>query len=98
MRANTPAEILALPFSALSSVDRNNWVDDVSQIDDNHNENINEDNLVKADQKDKKNVKDDKSAVEREKCDQSFWQSGASGHLFTLRQQSQNRYVDCLST
>ena len=47
-------------------------IDDISQVDDNHNENINGDNVVKADEDNKEGVKDKKSSVENEKYDQRF--------------------------
>ena len=59
-------------FSTLTSVHGYNWKDDVGQVDDNHNDNINVDNVVKADEENKEGVKDEKSSVEKEKCDQRF--------------------------
>ena len=59
-------------FSTLTSVHGDNWKDDVGQVDDNHNDNINVDNVVKADEENKEGVKDEKSSVEKEKCDQRF--------------------------
>ena len=56
-------------------------IDNISQVDDNHNENINGDNVVKADEDNKEGVKDEKSSVENEKCDQRFWEPVASSHL-----------------
>ena len=47
-------------------------IDDISQVDDNHNENINGDNVVKADEDNKEGVKDEKSSVENEKCVKGF--------------------------
>ena len=38
----------------------------------NHNENINGDNVVKADEDNKEGVKDEKSSVENEKCVKGF--------------------------
>ena len=67
--------------STLTSVHGDNWKDDVSQVDDNHNDNINVDNVVKADEENKEGVKHEKSSVEKEKCDQRFWQSCATSHL-----------------
>ena len=65
--------MVPLPFfSTLTSVHGDNWKDDVGQVDDNHNDNINVDNVVKADEENKEGVKDEKSSVEKEKCDQRF--------------------------
>ena len=57
-------------FSMLTSGDSR--IDDISQVDDNHNENINGDNVVKADEDNKEGVKDEKSSVENEKCVKGF--------------------------
>ena len=47
-------------------------IDDISQVNDNHIENINGDNVIKADEDNKEGVKDKKSSVENEKYDQRF--------------------------
>ena len=65
-QSQTKSRIVPLPlFSTVVSVHDNSWIDDVSQVDDNHNDNVNRDNVVKADEEKKEYVKEENSSVDR---------------------------------